>query len=63
MLKQWEHVGLLRVLYLDESGFEKTSPLTYSYVQRGHQHRIPKSHRRGRRISLLGFWQPGQQFD
>lgn len=63
MLKQWQAEGLVRVLYLDESGFEKTSPLTYSYVKRGQQHQIVKPHRRGRRISLLGFWQPGQRFD
>ncbi len=31
MLKQWAVEGLVRVLYLDESGFEKASPLTYSY--------------------------------
>ena len=63
MLKQWEAEGLVRVLYLDESGFERTSPLTYSYVKRGQQQRIVKPHRRDRRISLLGFWQPGQRFD
>jgi len=63
LLKQWATEGLVRVMYLDESGFEKTSPLTYSYVKRGQQHRIVKPHRRGRRISLLGFWQPGQGFD
>ena len=63
MLKQWQHEDLVRLLYLDESGFEKTSPLTYSYVKRGRQHRIPKPQRRGRRISILGFWQPGHQFD
>ncbi len=42
---------------------EKTSPLSYSYVKRGKQHRIIKPHRRGRRINILGFWQPGHQFD
>lgn len=63
MVKQWQQEDLLRVLYLDESGFEKTSPLTYSYVKRGQQHRIPKSHRRGRRISILEFWQQGQRFE
>lgn len=63
MLKQWAEEGLIRLLYLDESGFERTTPLTYSYVKRGKQHRIPKSHRRGRRISILGFWQPQERFD
>lgn len=63
MLKQWNAEGLVRLMYLDESGFEKTSPLSYSYVKRGQQHRIVKPHRRGRRINILGFWQPGYQFD
>ena len=63
MLKQWAHEGLVRLMYLDESGFERTSPLTYSYIKRGQQHRIAKPQRRGRRISILGFWQPGHQFD
>ncbi|MCL6435324.1 MAG: transposase [Leptolyngbyaceae cyanobacterium HOT.MB2.61] len=63
MLKQWAVEGLVRVLYLDESGFEKTSPLTYSDVKRGQQHRMVKPQRRGRRISVLGVWQPGRQFD
>lgn len=58
MLKQWADEGLSRLLYLDESGFERTTPFTYSYVKRGKQHRIPKAHRQGRRISLLGLWQP-----
>jgi putative transposase len=63
MLKQWDVEGLVRLVYLDESGFEKRSPLTYSYVRQGQQHRIVKPHRRGRRISLLGFWQPGDRFE
>ncbi|MCH9056957.1 transposase [Synechococcus sp. PCC 6716] len=63
MLKQWAVEGLMRVLYLDESGFEKTSPLTYSDVKRGQQHRMVNPQRRGRRMSVLGFRQPGWQFD
>nr|WP_242036532.1 transposase [Leptolyngbya sp. FACHB-321] len=63
MLKQWEAEGLVRLVYFDESGFEKSTPLTYSYVRQGQQHRIVKPHRCGRRISLLGFWQPGRRFE
>jgi putative transposase len=63
MLKQWAHEGVIRLLYLDESGFERTNPLTYSYVKRAKQHRIPKASRRGQRISVLGFWQPQERFD
>ncbi|MBD2077289.1 hypothetical protein H6F86_26100 [Phormidium sp. FACHB-592] len=42
LLKQWATEGLVRVMYLDESGFEKTSPLTYSDVKRGQQHWVVK---------------------
>lgn len=54
---------MLRLLYLDESGFERISPLTYSYSLRGHQHRIAKPQRRGRRVNALGLWEPNVRFD
>ena len=63
MLLCWAEEGLIRLMYLDESGFERTSPLTYSYIKQGQQQRIVKPHRRGRRISVLGFWQPQARFD
>ena len=44
-------------------GLTEPVPIRYSYVKRGQQQRIVKPHRRGRRISLLGFWQPRQRFD
>lgn len=49
--------------YLDESGFEKCSPLSYSYARRGKQKCIHQPRKRGRRLSVLGFWQPQQQFE
>ena len=62
-MKQWAEAGLIRLVYLDESGFERVSPLAYSYSLRGQQHRIAKPQRRGRRINALGFWEPHVRFD
>lgn len=53
----------MRLLYLDESGFERISPLAYSYSLRGQQHSIAKPQRRGRRVNALGFWEPQVRFD
>lgn len=53
----------MRLVYLDESGFERISPLAYSYSLRGQQHRIAKPQRRGRRINALGVWEPHVRFD
>ncbi len=39
MLQQLAAEGLIRLVYLDESGFERTSPLTYSYIKQGQQNR------------------------
>lgn len=63
LLKQWGEEGLLRLVYLDESGFERISPLAYSYSLLGQQHRIAKPQRRGRRINVLGVWEPHVGFD
>ena len=51
------------MVYLDESGFERISPLAYSYSLRGQQQHIPKPQRRGRRINALGVWEPEVRFD
>lgn len=63
MLKLWSHLELICLKYLDESGFEKCSPLSYGYARRGRQKRIHQPRRRGRRLSVLGFWQPQQRFE
>lgn len=50
--------------YLDESGFCLWSPVSYSYSRVGAQKRLEQTpQRRGRRISILGIWQPNQHFD
>ena len=62
-LKQWAQEGIIRLLYLDESGFERIRALTYSYRLRGQPHRLPNPQRRGRRINALGIWKPHVRFD
>lgn len=63
MLQLWAETGAICLKFLDESGFARTSPLTYGYRRRGAQKRISQSAQRGRRISSLGFWQPQQSFE
>lgn len=55
--------GLICLKYLDESGFERSSPLTYTYAQRGVQKPIRQPRNRGQRISALGLWEPGRGFE
>jgi len=54
---------LIRLKYLDESGFCQWSPVSYSYAPIGEQKRLEQSNRRGRRLSILGFWEPGVSFE
>lgn len=37
--------------------------MSYSYSRVGEQKRLEQTERRGRRVSLLGLWQPDQRFD
>lgn len=63
MLELWARLKLICLKYLDESGFERSSPLGYSYVLSGQQKRVKQPRRRGRRLSILGLWQPQVSFD
>lgn len=53
----------MQLKYLDESGCYCQSPTDYGYVQKGQQKRIVQHRRRGRRINIVGIFQPKQQFD
>jgi putative transposase len=56
--------GEIILKYLDESGFCLWSPVSYSYSPIGQQKRMEQTtivH--GKRISILGLWQPGQGFE
>jgi putative transposase len=56
--------GHLDLKYLDEAGFCLWSPVSYSYSRIGEQKRMEQSPQRyGKRISILGLWQPGEQFE
>jgi len=55
-------VGEIDLLYLDESGFCMWTPSGYSYFFKGKQKRLEQTKRRGRRLSILGLWQPSVKF-
>lgn len=64
MLKLAAQEGYIDLKYLDEAGFCLESPVSYSYSKVGESKRIEqplKSY--GKRISILGLWQPGEQFE
>jgi len=63
MLCQLASQELICLKYLDESGFERTSSLNYSYAKVGQQKTIYQPRRRGKRISILGLWEPYQSFE
>jgi len=50
--------GEIDLKYLDESGFCNWSEPSYTYYQRGEQKRLEQTLRRGRRLSIIGFFQP-----
>ena len=50
-------------MYLDESGCYCESPLVYSYGKKGEQKKIEQNRRKGRRINLMGVWEPNQSME
>ncbi|OKH51353.1 hypothetical protein NIES2130_33975 [Scytonema sp. HK-05] len=46
-----------------ESGCCLWSPVSYSYSRIGTQKRLEQTQRRGKRISILGLWQPDNSFE
>ena len=63
MLELAAAAGEIELKYLDESGFCLWSPVSYSYIQRGDSKRLEQTRRRGRRLSILGLWQPLISFE
>lgn len=56
---QWSAaVGEIDLFYLDESGFCPWLPVEYSYFFRGEQKRLEQTRRQGKRLSILGLFQP-----
>ncbi len=58
MLELAAAAGQIDLKYLDESGFCAWSEPGYTYYQRGEQKRLEQTKRRGRRLSIIGFFQP-----
>ena len=61
MLEQAACDGHIRLKYLDEVGFSHWSPVAYSWSLRRIQKRQEQMVRRGKRVSLLGVWEPGKE--
>lgn len=58
MLELAAACGEIDLKYLDESGFCMWSEHGYTYYFKGEQKRLEQSKRRGRRLSIIGFFQP-----
>lgn len=58
MLELSATCGEIDLKYLDESGFCMWSEPSYSYYQRGEQKSLEQTKRRGRRLSIIGLFQP-----
>ncbi|WAN69884.1 hypothetical protein BJP36_37980 [Moorena producens JHB] len=63
MLKKWAEMGIITLMYLDESGCYPQSPLVYSYGKVGRQKIVVQNQRRGRRINLMGLWENNQKLE
>lgn len=55
--------GYIRLKYLDEAGFSLWSPVSYTYVKVGEQKKISQSKKRGRRLNILGIYEPGNSLN
>jgi putative transposase len=58
MLEIAAAVGEIDLKYLDESGFCVWSEASYTYYFKGEQKRFEQTLRRGRRLSIIGLFQP-----
>lgn len=60
LLQQAARDGYIRLKYLDESGFDSWSPVSYSWSLVGTQQCQEQTMKRSRRLSILGLWEPGR---
>lgn len=58
MLELAAAAGDIDLFYGDESGCCLWSPVSYGYYFRGEQKRQEQTSKRGKRVSILGLWQP-----
>lgn len=63
MLKICAACGEIRLKYLDESGFSLWSSASYSYIKVGKQKKIKQSKKRGKRLNVLGIYEPDTSFN
>ena len=64
MLKLSAAAGEIDLKYLDEAGCCIWSPVSYSYSKVSKQKRQEQTIKTyGNRVSILGIWQPGKQFE
>lgn len=61
LLQQAAQDGYIRLKYLDESGFDSWSPVSYSWSLVGTQKRQEQTDKRSRRLSIVGLWEPGRE--
>ena len=55
--------GYLKLKYLDESGFDCWSSVSYSWFRLGQQKRQEQTSRRGRRVNIIGILEPGKRLE
>jgi putative transposase len=62
MLEMAAAAGAIDLYYADESGCCQWTPVSYSYYFEGEQKRQEQTRKRGKRLSILGLWQPQVTF-
>lgn len=62
MLELAAAAGEIDLKYLDESGFCAWSKPSYTYYKKGEQKRIQQTKNRGRRLSIVGLFEPLSSF-
>ncbi|MGG6297915.1 IS630 family transposase [Leptolyngbya sp. AN02str] len=62
LLQQAAREGHLKLKDLDESGFDCWSPVSYSWSFAGTQKRQEQTPRHGRRVNIIGVWEPHCKF-
>ena len=61
-MQQAAREGYLKLKYLDESGFDCWSSVSYSWSLIGTQKRQEQTPRHGRRVNIIGVWEPDCSF-
>jgi putative transposase len=56
-------MGEIHLKYLDETGFSCWSPVQYGWIRKGQSKRFEQTANKGKRVSLLGVFQPEIGFD